>query len=428
MSDEGEVPKIDAEAEAAIQWDMFTRHQALGEWWGEWQTYDYMGDVVAKTVAGVNLIPNADMTSVSHSHSIVTDSKKSDCETCFDSENLKTLPITTYAPGKMGRNRCAAVGMVAGPSLLPRSGIMSTELSLRHGNGRVRVTFQHAPVWERGVEPGSCPPQGLKIFRALVSKERLRNSVYEEEEGVDTMARGPPTPQEEERHPPKPGNPQFFRGVPPFKWHAKWAGTSWTWGPTTGDRGWSVEELDEADSWHGRARGDVGNVWSLRLGGGVLIQCPSVIVGGESGLCRLAWLPEEEGEPGTASDGNQPKLLRIEANVMALEPVVSEDDDELMVAFHPPSLGSLRCDALSKTGELENASLEERASAAEGFVTIENEEDEQQVSPPEQEEGETASSSTSAPPDVKAETKGSQPLDTQSVENIAADPRNALDF
>ena len=50
---------------------------------------------------------------------------------------------------------------------------MSTELILVHGNGRVRVVYQHAPVWEAGIEPGSCPPQGLKLFRIMVSQETL---------------------------------------------------------------------------------------------------------------------------------------------------------------------------------------------------------------------------------------------------------------
>lgn len=131
--------------------------------------------------------------------------------------------------------------MVIGPSVL-KSGAMSTELVLRHGDGRVRVTFQHAPVWERGIEPGSCPPQGLKLFRAVVSKEKLRASEMEDIEGT---IQGPPSREEEEASPPTPGNPRFFRPVPPFNWHAKWAGTSWTWGPQTGDRGWQMEEMDE---------------------------------------------------------------------------------------------------------------------------------------------------------------------------------------
>lgn len=256
--------------------------------------------------------------------------------------------------------------MVVGPSVL-KSGAMSTELVLRHGDGRVRVTFQHAPVWERGVEPGSCPPQGLKLFRAVVSKEKLRSESIGTD-GVEGTIQGPPTFDEEKESPPPPGNPRFFRPVPPFNWHAKWSGTSWTWGPQTGDRGWSIEEMDEADSWHGRPMGDATGTWSLRLPGGVLIQCPRVIVGGMAGLCRLAWMPEDDGVIGTMEDGNRAKLLRIEASVSALEPVISDDDDEMMVGFYPPSLGSLRTDMMEKVGELEGASLEERAQAAEGYV------------------------------------------------------------
>ena len=81
-----------------------------------------------------------------------------------------------YTPDSLDRcHRCAAVGMVVGPSLL-KSGAMSTKLVLRHGNGRVGITFQHTQVLERGVEPGSCPPQGLKLFHTIVSKEKLRPS------------------------------------------------------------------------------------------------------------------------------------------------------------------------------------------------------------------------------------------------------------
>jgi hypothetical protein len=46
-------------------------------------------------------------------------------------------------------------------------------------------------------------------------------------------------------------------------------------------------------------------------------------------------------------------LLRVEASVNALEPKVMEDDT--IVGFHPPSLGSLRCDVMKKLGDLEDA-------------------------------------------------------------------------
>ena len=404
-------PKTTSE-DQELQWDLFTRHQALdGEWWGSWDTYDYMGDRVSSTVAGVSLKPDKDSTSVEHKHRILSSSTQSDCNTCFSSSEVTTMPtIATYTPETLGRrHRCAAVGMVVGPSLL-KSGAMSTELSLRHGNGRVRVTFQHAPVWERGVEPGSCPPQGLKLFRAVVSKERLRDSSDELTEGT---IQGPPSADEEKQYPPQPGNPRFFRPVPPFDWHAKWAGTSWTWGPQTGDRGWAVEDLEEADSWHGRPTGDTAGVWSLRLPGGALIQCPRVIVGGMPGICRLAWMPESEGKAGTPEDGNKAKLLRLEASVSALEPIISDDDDDMMIGFYPPSLGSLRTDMMEKVGELEGATLEERERAAEGYVFSQAA---QKTDTTETPSPSTSSQRTSAPIDDKLEQK------------IAEDPRNALDL
>jgi len=360
----------------ALQWEMFTRHHALdGEWMGTWSTYNYMGDLEDSTVAGVSLKQQHDddsASSVVQTHRILTSSTTSDCETCYSSSQFTTLPtIATYTPQTLGRrHRCAAVGMVIGPTVLPKSGTMSTELVLRHGNGRLRVTFQHAPVWSRDVEPGSCPPQGLKLFRTIVSKEKLRRSrrtTMDDDDDDSNTIEGPPNAAEEISFPPTTGNPKFFRPVPPYKWWAKWAGTSWTWDPQTGDRGWSIAEIDEADSWHGR-NGDADGVWSLRLPGGVLLQCPRVIIGGVAGLCRLAWMPEDDGIVGTVEDGNKAKLLRIEASVIALEPIISDDNDDMMIGFYPPTLGSLRTDILEKIGELEGASLEERAKANVGYV------------------------------------------------------------
>ncbi|KAL3766106.1 hypothetical protein ACHAWO_006134 [Cyclotella atomus] len=406
------------EEDAALQWDLFTRYHAVnGEWWGTWTSYDYMGDVTDTTVAGVSLQPNKDYSSVAHSQRILASSTQSDCNTCFSSSEVRTMPIATYDETNLGkRHRCAAAGMVVGPSLLPKSGLMSTELSLRHGDGRVRVTFQHAPVWERGVEPGSCPPQGLKLFRATVSKEKLRPCTPDDVSDIEGQIQGPPTAEEERSAPA--GTPLFFRPVPPFKWHAKWAGTSWTWGPQTGDRGWAIEEIDEADSWHGRPMGDSSSVWSLRLPGGVLIQCPRVVVGGVSGLCRLAWMPEDDGEEGTITDGNNAKLLRVEASVMALEPIISEDDEDMMVGFYPPTLGSLRCDMLEKVGELEGSTLEERELKAEGFSEYD------EVS----ESAVTEKTETIKPMAENVSQSKSPPMDDKMKEKIKADPRNALDL
>jgi hypothetical protein len=147
-----------------------------------------------------------------------------------------------------------------------------------------------------------------------------------------------PTVDSEAKEPPKDGNPTFYRPVPPFNWHKKWSGTSWTWGPQAGNRGWAVDELDETDSWHGITPVEC---WNLRLPGGIHVQAPRIISDATVGICRLAWLPDDE------------TLLRVESGVSALQPMVVEDDT--MVGFEPPSLTSMRCDMMSKAGELENA-------------------------------------------------------------------------
>lgn len=311
----------------SVQWELLNKHHAKGSWKGVWTTYDYIGDVMDETVASVDLNPKESKDgedTIEHTHTIVVGAKKSDCDTCFDSMEQRTLPVQKYTPDNiLEKSRLAGVSMVNGPSIL-RSGAMATELILQHGDGRVRVTFHHAPVWERGVEPGSCPPQGLKLFRTMLSREALRSTA--------------PTFETEAKEVPADGNPTFFRPVPPFNWHKKWSGTSWTWGPQSGNRGWAVDELDETDSWHGITSVEC---WNLRLPGGIHIQAPRIISDATVGICRLAWLPNDE------------TLLRVEAGVSALQPMAIEDD--MMVGFEPPLLTSMRCDMLEKAGELENA-------------------------------------------------------------------------
>lgn len=334
-----EPPTLSSQEENAIQWELFTKHQAKGKWRGIWTTYDYMGDIMDETIASVNLVLNPESQTVQHTHEFVKGKVSSDCKTCFDSQDVQTIHVANYSPENIGKYRCASIGMCAGPSLT-KSGTMSTELVLTHGNGRLRVIYQHAPVWERGVEPGSCPPQALKLFRTMVSREVLNSDA-------------PPSQKGEEENPPLRGDPKFFRKVPPFQWHQQWGGSSWTWGPQSGDRGWSIEELEEADAWHGRPTGDTDDVWAMRLPGGILLQCPRIVSNGRVGLCRLAWLPEEEEDVGTA------KLLRVEAGILALEPVIDEEND-VMLGFYPPELASLRCDVLQKIGVLENVSMIEK--------------------------------------------------------------------
>jgi len=359
VSDEIDESLFEAEDDSGIQWELFKKHHAKGAWKGIWTTYDYIGDVMDETVAAVELDYSPETESISQVHQIVVGAKRADCETCFDSMETKDLPVATYTPQDLKKNRLGACGMVIGPTLL-RSGAMATELVLSLGDGRVRVVFQHAPVWERGTEPGTAPPDGLKLFRTMISREALRDS--------------PPTAATEQANPPTDGNPTYYRPVPPFNWHKKWGGTCWTWGPQVGNKGWGIEELEEGDDWHGSAPVDL---WNLRLPGGIFVQCPRIVTDASVALCRLAWLPNDD------------TLLRLEAGALALQPMMDELDENL-VGFYPPTLGSYRCDMMSKMGELEGdpqfvrdelAKAQQQASTPtvavdDGAPTAENDEDE----------------------------------------------------
>ncbi|KAL7561844.1 hypothetical protein ACA910_009682 [Epithemia clementina (nom. ined.)] len=406
-----------ADDDREIQWELFRKHHAKGSWKGIWTTYDYMGDVMDETIASVDLIPNHNGDGidddgdnnnvVTHLHQIVVGAKQSDCETCFDSMEIKTLPVATYtkesfaaarerASGGRRPMRLGACGMVIGPTVL-RSGAMATELVLSHGDGRVRCIFQHAPVWERGTDPSSgAPPDGLKLFRAMISKEALRAT--------------PPTAASEAPFfsatttstATNNANPIFSRPVSPFAWHKQWAGTSWTWGPNTGNRGWQLQTLEEGDAWHGMAPVEV---WNLRLPiGGIYVQTPRIMNSASIGLCRLAWLPTDD------------TLLRLEAGILAFQPVVDDDDDqqEEYMRFLPPSLASYRCDVLSNMGDLEGepqfVQLERGSATASASATSSLEEEDEDVT------------TSSAPTNNTPKSDPEQPLSSSSTTETRATP------
>lgn len=74
-----------------------------------------------------------------------------------------------------------------------------------------------------------------------------------------------------------------------------------------------------------------------------------------SGLFRLAWLP------------NDVTLLRIEADVVALQPLDDDaSDGDQVVALAPPTLISLRCDTLQNSGDSSSFDMDEVSSLGEG--------------------------------------------------------------
>ena len=122
--------------------------------------------------------------------------------------------------------------------------------------------------------------------------------------------------------------------------------------------------------------------------GGVHLQCPRIVTDAETAICRLAWLPDDE------------TLLRVEAGVKALEPLV---EDDMMIGFAPPSLVSLRCDMFKKTGELENVPRPSR-----DWAPDKDEEDKKE--PVTSEKTETTTPPEESPSSEKVEPKKPSPV------------------
>jgi hypothetical protein len=239
---------------------------------------------------------------------------------------------------------------------------VATELILSYQDGRIRVIYQYAPVWENGVEPGSCLPQGLKLFRILVSKEARRLVVptaageqelyQQQQQSLKDMTSNNNNNSDENKN----NMIYFYRPIPPFQWHKKWSGTCWTWGMNAGNRGWQIDEMNanSDDAWHGIAP---PALWNLRLSGGILIQCPRVItsspindvvdddttnsITSTAELFRLAWLVNDQ------------TLLRLETGIIAFKPMIDPKDSSTIIGFEQPKLVSYRCDILQNMGDLE---------------------------------------------------------------------------
>mmetsp|Transcript_42262 Transcript_42262/g.78291 ORF Transcript_42262/g.78291 Transcript_42262/m.78291 type:complete len:398 (+) Transcript_42262:60-1253(+) len=347
-------------------WDLFATYHS-GAWRGIWETFDQIGDSLDTQEVLFDAALSPDGESAALAQTMVVSSKQAACETCFDSQETKTTPLGTVGRGKLARSTLVGPALVTGPIVL-RSGVMSTEVALRYpsGDGRVRVTLQHAPAWARDNpdgpgndgSPPTGPPDALDLLRVVVRREALRvdmpNQANEqaagEMEGATVC-------------------PRFWRGVPPYKWGERdqgaWVGTTHSWSSGSREEGAegggggggahgagaqsvSGRELDfdaPSDVWHERFTGDDENTWYLRLGGGVLIQTPQRLFssygggeGDEADPCyemRLAWLAEDDA------------LVRCCVEITALETAV---DEAGAVVVAPPCLKAVTVDAFKKSG------------------------------------------------------------------------------
>lgn len=286
----------------AGQWSLYATQS--GRWDGVWTTYDQFGTQHSEIegVWQVELLPD---NNAKHTLSV----------------NGNEIPVGTYSAGNLGKQVCAGAGMVAGPSVLKRSGLVSTEISLRYGISRLRCTVQHAPAYAEAEEPG------LLLYRVILCRERGDGG-------------GPPTRAKEEARNNDFGvdEARFWRGIPPYRWNEAWRGTSTTASQQVLAQ-FEVDSVPEEDEWHLSRSGEAS--YTLQLPGGIRIQAPTLIRPGIPAPIRLAWLPCD-----------MPILLRAQAFAVALEP---DDDNSAGGAssgqqtFKPPSLLSFRVDELEAT-------------------------------------------------------------------------------
>ena len=151
----------------STHWSRFADLHA-GEWRGRWSTLGPDGTLLDEISAGQRLEVAANEDVATNTLIFVSQSVRSDCETCFDSEETKEMPAGRFSADTLPYYVCGQ-GSAFGPRVL-RSGAMSFEACVRHGDERVRLTAQFAP------EPsadGSAAPVSLALGRVTFACEAL---------------------------------------------------------------------------------------------------------------------------------------------------------------------------------------------------------------------------------------------------------------
>lgn len=150
----------------STHWRRFTDLHA-GEWRGRWSTLGPDGTLLDEISAAQRLEVAANEDAATNTLIFVSQSVRSDCLTCFDSEETKEMPAGSFAADTLPYYVCGQ-GSALGPRVL-RSGAMSFEACVRHGDERVRLTAQFAP------EPSAdgSAPVSLALGRVTFACEAL---------------------------------------------------------------------------------------------------------------------------------------------------------------------------------------------------------------------------------------------------------------
>lgn len=166
------------------QWDLYVRNHA-GYWKGVQTGYDPENVEVADFMyTEVNLAKNDENDQIIHTNSYVQGEIRSDCETCFDSERLKSKQVGIYSPGKLRSRLCANVE-IRGPGVTPNG--LSTEIIFRHDNGRMRILLAHSAIDFMEVEGMGIVPSTFLLKDIVVVRERLDSRPYDLDVGPDLM-------------------------------------------------------------------------------------------------------------------------------------------------------------------------------------------------------------------------------------------------
>jgi len=149
------------------QWDLLLKNH-VGEWLGLQTGYDPANDEVADYMYVVQSLKR-EGDYIKHVNSMVAGEIRADCETCFDSERLRSKDVATYQQGKL-RARYLSNVELRGPAPTARG--MSTELAIRHENGRIHVLFAYSPSSFQNIGGVQIPAE-LYLKDIVVTRERL---------------------------------------------------------------------------------------------------------------------------------------------------------------------------------------------------------------------------------------------------------------
>lgn len=180
----GSFPGFEVETFHKNQWELYLQHH-VGRWVGIQAGYDPdLVEIEDYMYCETLLEKNVENTQVKHISSLVLGEIRADCEVCFDSERLKSKEVGTYSLGNLRSRVCANVD-VRGPALTPRG--ISTELIVRHDDGRVRVLLAHSPIDFVELEGVGSVPSAYALKDIVIVRERLEKRPLKSDDNPDIM-------------------------------------------------------------------------------------------------------------------------------------------------------------------------------------------------------------------------------------------------